>query len=847
MFRADPKTIQWVWKSSFADWASEPGGLFWICGKPASGKSTLMETIARSDKLKEHLRRSSSENWTVVHHFFFDFGVSKDLRNNFEGFLRSLLSQLIKVGGNLGAEDPSDSEPENRWSMRALQERLTIVLKQLSNPICVLVDGLDEYQDNKWDLAEFLRGKASSRVKICVASRPDRVFENAFMGLPTIKMQDWNTPAIDTMVTLTIQRSVAGSNFYSDSQVVELAKGISEKAQGVFLWARFAVNELRDGWSAGLDLAELQMRLDKVPIELEDIYARIFKKVKPEQCQEAAFLLQLVCYAKRTLTLEELYVATAHAANGQGPFAKEITVFAIQRFEKRILAATGGLLEVFQSRKSYKSQESDKLSVNVIHRTVRTYLDSNGWLQLLGAAHEGMLHAEVLWLRVCAGLFPPSFTKIPSFQGERFFYGHELMVGRARAALDPKIPSSSDAQLSSTRPVDLDQCSDANAELSPLLEYAAMFMLDHAAEVEHGLDLTSFDMLQPGMSNSFMCYHRFYCADPHQGACVCFVDLCPEPLHPLHLAILHGLDTYVKDFLSTLYNNNGPGSREWDDVFDVEIYGGGTFSREKRSGSLRVTLLDYAIRTTITISRIPGSHIRILSTLMDHYSRPHDAELITALQHSTAEVVKLLLCHWPDGKMILKSNFRSDEDLEEESSYNDFWEFCPESLAVGPMWYIARRHGIEDLRAVEELIDLFLQRGENINDQCGPFGTALHGVLLQLNAWDSWDRIELLVTKGADVNASGPFGTPLEFVWRLANTVNDFDFGDAFPWTSTIEWLVDNGAVNNRCDPNGSVPSRERMLSFGTSGIDGVWESRRFYRGDPIGYETSGDGIDAEV
>lgn len=145
------------------------------------------------------------------------------------------------------------------------------------------------------------------------------------------------------MITLTIQRSLAKAGFCSNDTVVELAKGVSKKAHGVFLWARFAVNGLRERWSAGLTLAEIKKSLKNFPDELEDIYARILKNLKPEQRQEAAYLLQLVCYAKGTLTLDELYVAMAHAAGGQAVHIKQISEREIQRFKKN----SSQLLEVY--------------------------------------------------------------------------------------------------------------------------------------------------------------------------------------------------------------------------------------------------------------------------------------------------------------------------------------------------------------------------------------------------------------------------------------------------------------------------------------------------------------------
>ena len=843
--RADPQTVQWIWDSSFGEWASEAGGMFWICGKPASGKSTIMEYLTRDKELQARLRRGINDKWTVVHHFFFDFDVSKDMRNNFEGFVRSLLYQLTN---NLKAADLRGVEPEHGWSLRTLVERLTTIIEQRSNPICILLDGLDEYQGDKWDLASFLRETASSGVKLCVASRPHQVFNSTFEQIPTIKMQELNTPAIDNMVTLRIQRVTSG--FYNHEEVMELAKGISKKAQGVFLWARFAIDELRDGWSEGLDLEELQKRLENVPEELEGIYARIFRKLRPEQKQQAAYMLQLVCYAKRTLTLRELYVATVHAAGGRGALIKQISARDMEDFERRIFAVTGGVLELFSTRESCSSQEFDYIEmnedqgscsssvsddfemnedrrdkmmfVNVIHRTVRTYLenkdsrDSSGWSQLLGAAHEGSLHAHVLWVRVCAATFPPSSKELPP--------------------IGPPNPPSSDEQPSLTTPIGNNRRSYTIKGSSPLLEYAAMYMMHHAADVEQDLDLPSYTTLQPGMSNSFVHYHKF-CWEQRGLDCEeCFFNL-DRPSHPLHLAIAHGLEGYVKDFLSVTYKNNGRDSREWDDVFYVETSG---YYRH-RHRNFRMSLLEFAIYHASKRWTSAVSHTRIVALLLEQYVHAHDAEMIVALQVSSAEVVKLLLRDWPDGKMILKSNpIVSDQYFWEELSRSGLLRNFPDFSDVGPMWYVARRHGIQVENDDKELVDLFVRRGEDINGQCGPLGTALHASILHLDDFRrDIDKVKLLVAKGANINASGPLGTPLELAWRISNTVDNYKSRYLRNFVKAIHWLIESGAVNNKCDPNGSIPSRERMLSFGKGGRKGIRESQALYRGDPIEDVTS--------
>ena len=796
-----------------------------------------MDYISRCGEIQDRLKRGISAKWTIVHHFFFDFGVRKDVRNNFEGFLRSLLYQLssesgvIKENLDLGGLNLSRNESK-QWSIQELKEQLTGVLEQYSNPICLLLDGLDEYQGNKWDLAAFLLEISSPRIKLCVASRPDAAFNIVFKDLPNINMQDWNTPAIDKLVEMTIQSSVANSGFYNDEKIVQLAKDISQKAQGVFLWARFAINELRDGWSKGFDVIELQKILEKVPKELDNIYARIFEKLEPKLKRQAAYMLQLVCYAKETLTLDELYVAFTLASCGQDRLFQQVSAHDMQQFERRIFAATGGVLEISRGRETQELDESqsqasltiDEKRVNIIHRTVRTYLDSTGWSQILGEAHHGILHAEVLWLRVCAQIFSPSPKEVPKVRN------NDLMLRGFRAPLDPCSLSSSEPEVSSTDPLGLSPCSGLANESSPLLKYAALCMLDHAAEVER-LGLSSYDMLQSSMSNRFSSYHRHYwkSSEGMRDPCIFgqYLRPVPKPTHSLHMAIAYGLAGYVKDFLSILRKKASPGNREWDDVFDLEVdeefsYGGRTAS----PGNFRMSLLGFALHHANSYRQKLALQTSIVALLLDHYSCVHDVEMIIALQHCPAEVVHLMLLRWPDGKMVLRSNvLRSDGYLKPEVSSYGLLEFCPEIFDFGPMWHIARRMRFVSAipaRELAELVDLFVRRGEDINGQCGPFGTALHGVLLQSGLpLSSVDLLKILVAKGADVNAGGPLGTPLEFVWRLANTaIIPLDW--LLAYTHRIHWLIENGAENKKCDPNGSVPGKGRMLAFGRSGMERV-------------------------
>ena len=900
---AKGQTVKWIWESSFAKWTSEAGGLLWICGKPASGKSTLMDSIARSTELADRLRCRSGGKCSIIRHFF-DFRAGNGIDNNFEGLLRSLLYQLVDDSRdnwdvNLDGVDLPKSESKQQWSTRALKEAMKTVLRQYSHPICILLDGLDEYEDDKWSLATFVRELAIPTVKICIASRPDPVFSVSFKDFAIIKMEERNTPAIDEMVRQTIQ-CMANPGFYESSAVAELAERVSKSANGVFLWARFAIEEVRDGLIEGLDLSDIYKRLDDVPHELEDIYTRVFEQIKPEQKRKTAHMLQLVCYARRTLTLDELYVATAHATGAQDHLVEQVNELSIARFKTWVFAVTRGVLELYSgheevnesdiymvelpsgARESWrtdephsssepsedgtnKTQKAEKLLVNVIHRTFRTYMDSMRWSQVLDAAHVDLLPGHSLWLRVCARTFPPSF------EGLRAHDSCALTQNRNHFQPERSSHSYVNTQMSSERtmgswPV------FGKPKKSPLLKYAAKYMLIHATNVEQDLGPASYKMLQPGMSESFVHYHRLYARDnPYHGRkveCECS-SLFLTPLHPLHIAIGHGLFDYVKAYLSTNCEDEG---HEWaqvshlyvsenaireildiqEEVVDTQkipehieqaVY------LEKKARVCKMSLLGLAIfhasKRYFHVSSL-DSQIRIVVAILNHNPHVWNVDMLFAVRRSPFSVVRLLLSYLPERRMVFNS--KADEELQGHLSTNEVLKPFQEPFDVGPLWYIARRSGHVHFDGDEELIGLFLDRGEDINQQCGPFGTPLHGALLHVLSSHTWnpDMLKMLVSKGADVNAVGVFGTPLEFVWRLLNT-SDYVKDDILEqYQMAIGWLIREGATNNRPDPNGSVPTRAHMLDFAELGVTDLWDFQRSYRGDSI-HEESGeeDGYNA--
>ena len=104
---AVPKTYQWMLRplqhttltwDCFANWFNDVSSqqqLYWIHGKPDSGKSTLMNYICENEQTRELLRQWSGRKKLLTPTFFF-WNAGSDQQKSVDGMLRSLLYQILE-------------------------------------------------------------------------------------------------------------------------------------------------------------------------------------------------------------------------------------------------------------------------------------------------------------------------------------------------------------------------------------------------------------------------------------------------------------------------------------------------------------------------------------------------------------------------------------------------------------------------------------------------------------------------------------------------------------------------------------------------------------------------------
>lgn len=404
--------------------------MFWIQGKPGSGKSTLMNYLEKTSGSRQIQSRSDSR-WCTIR-FFFDFRAHIGQANSFEGFLRSLLFQILKQNPSLmdvlhRLEETFGNYKPGTWTSSALKEAFVNALHQISVNMCVLIDGLDEFSGDMHELLRFFHKMPSVThtrhlVKICLASHP--VIALALGDCPGLRMQDHNTEAIKKYAFTTMTN--LGVAAHEKQRLMQFSTDIAEKAEGVFLWARFAVKEIINGYAEGEDIGELNTRLEALPSDMEELYAHILRRMKSKDREEVQIMFQLVCFAQRNtqlhhyvnfINLRQLKEAVAVLQIGSADHAHFDSVGGLEKFRRRFKAKTGGLLEEIFDKTDFRDEsdpdsDSDSVvlayqehskrnggTIKLVHRTAESYVDREGWFSELNSLQ--IMSPQALWLHVC--------------------------------------------------------------------------------------------------------------------------------------------------------------------------------------------------------------------------------------------------------------------------------------------------------------------------------------------------------------------------------------------------------------------------------------------------------------
>lgn len=360
-------SFNWIRSSVFHSWLTSAEGLFWICGKPASGKSTLMRFLASSEYLTQNLP-PRKDSWLVLE-FYFDFRAQDSIANTPKGMFRALMFQMVEKSSHI-AEFIHRShayDHMNYWIDRET-ELLDVVCKSIAEadiPVCALIDGLDEYTGRASDLAKRLLDlQARTGMKMIIASRPELMLQRFFETVPTLKMQDHNKATIRDYMTNAMKVLRADES----TSLSSLCKVIEHEAQGVILWARFATDEIVESKILGATTTELEQVLRTYPRELTDIYAYVLNNLSLRESIHATVALQLLRTTPGHFYSDDLFVRWSVIIEKIDPHMDFDQHFGTKQFICRLRALLGDLLVISTGPWG---------QLNLIHETLYSFLDRN--------------------------------------------------------------------------------------------------------------------------------------------------------------------------------------------------------------------------------------------------------------------------------------------------------------------------------------------------------------------------------------------------------------------------------------------------------------------------------------
>ncbi|KAJ5381213.1 uncharacterized protein N7496_003641 [Penicillium cataractarum] len=398
---AHKRTYSWAYISDFSEWMVSEDPLFWISGKPGSGKSTLMKYLASSPDTSDHLRKwAGTRNLVIIDYFFWINGT--DLHRSQEGLLRSLLFDIFRKCPELiettFPEQWNDSlnlnydfnELSMPWSRRELLSGLQKITQQTasSNAFCIFIDGLDEYEGEHEDLVNLLSYMAkTSPIKLCVASRPWNIFEKALGKNSTRKLylENLNRPDIELYVKNQLQdRADFKALALSNPDATELASDIVQRSNGVFLWVYLVVLLVKQGLVNEDRIVDLKRRVSAYPADLNDLFKHIMDSLDTFYQAQIARGFSIALAAKNPLSvvsfwyLDELELDASVAITKQVDYSaekrgrlKDFWKEEVRKVTARLNGRFKGFLEIV---KTGKWETPSELRVDFLHRTVRDFL-----------------------------------------------------------------------------------------------------------------------------------------------------------------------------------------------------------------------------------------------------------------------------------------------------------------------------------------------------------------------------------------------------------------------------------------------------------------------------------------
>ena len=312
--------------------------------------------------------------------------------------------------------------------------------------LCLFIDGLDEFEGDHREIASlFTKLAESSNVKVCVSSRPELPFQDAFGSFPNLRLQDLTNIDIRRYVNETLNTNSRYQQLTVDEPLAapELEREIISKADGVFLWVRLVVKSLLDGLGNRDDIDDLQRRLEILPRDLEGLYHHMLSRIDPLYMVKAARMFQVVESALEPLNIFAFALTDDTYAEKSVnlpicSWTKAEQAKICQTMEDWMKIRCAGLLEVsaYNGPSHLNYARSSLGKVQYLHRTVKDFLEKQDVRKMILSHTEptdfdpclSLLRSYILLLKGAPGppLTPKTLHKIRGFSETAMKYAGSI-------------------------------------------------------------------------------------------------------------------------------------------------------------------------------------------------------------------------------------------------------------------------------------------------------------------------------------------------------------------------------------------------------------------------------------
>ncbi|KAK5993028.1 Vegetative incompatibility HET-E-1-like protein [Cladobotryum mycophilum] len=324
----------------------------YVSGKSGCGKSTVASSVV--DFLKTAGERI----------LFFSFSGTEECRQRIDSLVRSFLSQTLQGTPDEAWIDAlrnlmSHGQPATLDLWKILQQAFATS----ATPIYWVIDGLDECHDPieqiRTELDHTLGVSTSS--KMILFGRP-HVFDAQTPAIYSIEM---DSRLVQSDLNAFIEEQTKQSPILKQSELRDMVqKGLLEKSDGMFLWVKLLIDDIRNASS----VHEVKQNLQLLPRGLQATYQRILQRLTETlgeiELRMAHYLLGFIIASGRTLTIKELEYAQALAfwIDKDPPVRGTLQDYLLSDPTPKFLRVCGGLVDIQDGK------------INLVHVTAKEYL-----------------------------------------------------------------------------------------------------------------------------------------------------------------------------------------------------------------------------------------------------------------------------------------------------------------------------------------------------------------------------------------------------------------------------------------------------------------------------------------